>query len=81
MALEERGYLFRQEIQYLTTLQVIFINLTLSKKVELITGAFGGAGTPGQKTQNISAPSQKKQRVTMTAQEYVAMRKKQRGMI
>lgn len=81
MALQEGGYKFRAESQHLTTLQVAFINLTLLKKLEMVSGALGG----GQKGRPMPmANSQNNgdvKRVRMTAQEYVAMRKKQRGMV
>lgn len=83
MALQESGYRFRSEVQDLTSLQVAFINLTLLKKLDLVSGALGGKGkgSPGP-MQPMSAPvTGDVKRVTMTAQEYVAMRKRQRGLV
>lgn len=80
MALQESGYRFRAESQHLTTLQVAFINLTLMKKLDMITGAFGGR-QKGMPMQTAAPQNGDAKRVTMTAQEYVAMRKSQRGMI
>jgi hypothetical protein len=82
MALQESGYRFRSEVKDLTSLQVAFVNLTLLKKLEMVTGVLGGK-KGSSRPMPMSAPVQggDVKRVTMTAQEYVAMRKKQRGMI
>ncbi len=83
MVLQESGYRFRPEVQDLTSLQVAFINLTLLKKLEMVSSALGGRGRNSSgPMQPMSAPATGDvKRVTMTAQEYVAMRKKQRGMV
>jgi len=80
MALQEGGYRFRSETQHLTTLQVAFINLTLLKKLEMVSGALGG-GQKGRPMPVAASQNGDVKRVRMTAQEYVAMRKRQRGMI
>lgn len=83
MVLQESGYRFRSEAQDLTTLQVAFVNLTLLKKLDMVSGVLGGKGRGSSgPMQPMSAPATgDAKRVTMTAQEYVAMRKKQRGMV